>query len=85
MLIEAPALGKPVLVLRNKTERPEAVELGVVKLVGSNFECIVEEAQRLLNDEFAYKAIARSVSPYGDGHAAVRIVQHLKKVLFQNV
>lgn len=74
---EAPALGKPVLVLRDETERPEAVEQGVVKLVGSNYERIVDEAQRLLDDETAYKDMARGVSPYGDGHAAMRIVQTL--------
>ena len=71
---EAPALGKPVLVLRDETERPEAVEEGVVKLVGPNYQRIVEETQRLLDDEFAYRAMARGVSPYGDGHAAERIV-----------
>ena len=76
---EAPALGKPVLVLRDETERPEAVELGVVKLVGSNFERIVKEAQQLLDDEAAYKAMARGVSPYGDGHAAERIVKTLRE------
>lgn len=76
---EAPALGKPVLVLRDETERPEAVEQGVVKLVGSNYERIVEEAQRLLDDDTAYKAMARGVSPYGDGHAAERIVKTLRE------
>jgi UDP-N-acetylglucosamine 2-epimerase (non-hydrolysing) len=75
---EAPALGKPVLVLRDETERPEAVEEGVVKLVGPNYERIVEEAQRLLDDETAYKSMARGVSPYGDGKAAQRIVEFLK-------
>lgn len=75
---EAPALGKPVLVLREETERPEAVEGGVVKLVGADCQCIVEEAQRLLDDEFVYKAMARGVSPYGDGHAATRIVETLR-------
>ncbi len=76
---EAPALGKPVLVLRDETERPEAVEMGVVKLVGSNCERIVAESQRLLDDEAAYKAMARGVSPYGDGHGAERIVAVLRK------
>lgn len=75
---EAPALGKPVLVLRDETERPEAVEQGVVKLIGPNYDRIVEEAQRLLDDEFAYKAMARGVSPYGDGKAAERIVKTLR-------
>lgn len=76
---EAPALGKPVLVLRDETERPEAVEQGVVKLVGSDYERIVEEAQRLLDDKVAYQAMARGVSPYGDGHAAERIVKTLRE------
>lgn len=74
---EAPALGKPVLVLRDETERPEAVEQGVVKLVGPNYERIVTEARRLLEDEIAYRAMARGVSPYGDGRAAGRIVATL--------
>jgi UDP-N-acetylglucosamine 2-epimerase (non-hydrolysing) len=76
---EAPALGKPVLVLRDETERPEAVDQGVVKLVGPNYERIVSEAQRLLDDPDAYKAMARGVSPYGDGKAAERIVQTLRE------
>jgi UDP-N-acetylglucosamine 2-epimerase (non-hydrolysing) len=76
---EAPALGKPVLVLREETERPEAVDMGVVKLVGPNFDRIVEEAQHLLDDETAYQAMARGVSPYGDGHAAERIADVLRE------
>ena len=75
---EAPALGKPVLVLRDVTERPEAVHEGVVKLVGTDFDAIVSEAQHLLDDESAYRAMARGISPYGDGHAASRIVRVLK-------
>lgn len=75
---EAPALGKPVLVLRNETERPEAVDQGVVKLVGPNFSAIVEETQRLLDDENAYREMARGVSPYGDGHGAQRIVEVMR-------
>lgn len=74
---EAPALGKPVLVLRDETERPEAVEMGVVKLVGPNYQRIVEETQLLLDDVSAYQAMARGVSPYGDGKSAERIVQKL--------
>ena len=76
---EAPALGKPVLVLREETERPEAVAEGVVKLVGTSAERILSEAQRLLDDPTAYAAMARGVSPYGDGHAAERIVGVLKR------
>jgi UDP-N-acetylglucosamine 2-epimerase (non-hydrolysing) len=71
---EAPALAKPVLVLRRETERPEAVTEGVVKLVGPDKSAIVREAQILLNDRVAYEAMAGGVSPYGDGHAAGRIV-----------
>lgn len=76
---EAPALGKPVLVFRDETERPEAVEDGVVKLVGPNYERIVEETQRLLDDSKAYLMMAKGVSPYGDGKAAERIVNTLRE------
>ena len=75
---EAPALGKPVLVLREETERPEAVEMGVVKLVGADYQKIVADTQRLLDDESAYRAMARGISPYGDGNAAERIVSTLR-------
>ena len=78
---EAPALGKPVLVLRAETERPEAVEAGVVKLVGTDAGRIVAEAQRLLDDPAAYRAMAKGVSPYGDGHAAERIADVLQGVV----
>ncbi|MBS0392655.1 MAG: UDP-N-acetylglucosamine 2-epimerase (non-hydrolyzing) [Proteobacteria bacterium] len=80
---EAPALGKPVLVLRDETERPEAVEQGVVKLVGPNYERIVNETQRLLDDEDAYHAMARGISPYGDGKASERIVSVLRSYFAQ--
>ena len=76
---EAPALGKPVLVLREKTERPEAVQENVVKLVGSSYETIVSETQRLLDDKGVYYGMARGVSPYGDGHASERIVRVLRE------
>lgn len=76
---EAPALGKPVLVLREETERPEAVDLGVVKLVGAHRDTIVEQAQHLLDDPQAYRSMAQGVSPYGDGKAAPRIVKVLKQ------
>ena len=75
---EAPALGKPVLVLREATERPEAVELGVAKLVGTDPDVIVSECRRLLTDSAHYEAMARGGSPYGDGHAAERIAQILR-------
>ena len=74
---EAPALAKPVLVMRRETERPEAVSEGVVRLVGPDYDAIVSEAGRLLEDPAAYAAMAKGVSPYGDGHAAERIVSIL--------
>ncbi len=76
---EAPALGKPVVVLRDETERPEAVMDGVVKLVGPNYDRIVQEVQLLLDDDKAYADMARGVSPYGDGKATDRIVDILRK------
>lgn len=78
---EAPALGKPVLVLRSETERPEAVEAGAAKLVGHDCGRIVEEAQSLLDDKIAYNEMAQGISPYGDGCAAERIIQVLKEQL----
>jgi len=72
---EAPSLGKPVLVMRNKTERPEAVEAGTVRLVGADFDRIVGETSRLLTDEAARAAMSRAHNPYGDGKAAGRIVE----------
>ncbi len=74
---EAPALGKPVLVLREVTERPEGVEAGTARVVGTDPERIVAEAGRLLDDPAAYAAMAQAVNPYGDGHAAERIVAAL--------
>jgi UDP-N-acetylglucosamine 2-epimerase (non-hydrolysing) len=70
---EAPTFGKPVLVLRETTERPEGVDAGVARLVGTDAERIFAEASRLLTSEAAYLEMARSVNPYGDGHAAERI------------
>jgi UDP-N-acetylglucosamine 2-epimerase (non-hydrolysing) len=78
---EAPALGKPVLVLREETERPEAVAAGAVRLIGTDFERIVAESTRLLDDSAHHAAMAHGVSPYGDGHAAERIAAVLKKDL----
>jgi UDP-N-acetylglucosamine 2-epimerase (non-hydrolysing) len=72
---EAPSLGKPVLVMRTETERPEAVEAGTAKLVGPYAQQIVEETERLLKDQNAYQQMAQAVSPYGDGRSAQRIVQ----------
>lgn len=76
---EAPALAKPVLILRDETERPEAVDLGVAKLVGPDRNKILESASLLLKDKVAYEAMAKGVSPYGDGHASDRICQIIAK------
>lgn len=76
---EAPSLGKPVLVLRAKTERPEAVEAGTVKLVGVDQDRIVAEAARLLDDPAEYARLTRIHNPYGDGHACERIAEALAK------
>lgn len=81
---EAPALGKPVLVLRNETERPEAVEAGVAQLIGSERSEIVEAVERLLLEPCSYAEMARGASPYGDGCAAPRIVGVLRKFLAVN-
>jgi UDP-N-acetylglucosamine 2-epimerase (non-hydrolysing) len=74
---EAPSLGKPVLVMRDTTERPEAVLAGTVKLVGTNRERIISETRRLLYDEDAYRGMSLAHNPYGDGHAAERIARIL--------
>jgi len=71
---EAPSLGKPVLVMRDTTERPEAVTAGTVKLVGTDQRTIVEETSALLTDRAAYDAMARAMNPYGDGKATGRIL-----------
>jgi UDP-N-acetylglucosamine 2-epimerase (non-hydrolysing) len=78
---EAPALAKPVLVLRDETERPEAVAAGVVRLIGTSFERIVAESTRLLDDAEHYSVMARGGSPYGDGRAAERIALILRQDL----
>jgi UDP-N-acetylglucosamine 2-epimerase (non-hydrolysing) len=70
---EAPSLGKPVLVMRDTTERPEAVEAGTVKLVGTDYDCIVNEAMTLLTDKKAYESMSFAHNPYGDGKACKRI------------
>lgn len=74
---EAPGLGKPVLVMRDTTERPEALEAGTVKLVGTNYEKIIEEVSRLLDDTSYYNKMSRATNPYGDGLACERIVKKL--------
>ncbi|MDX2084339.1 MAG: UDP-N-acetylglucosamine 2-epimerase (non-hydrolyzing) [Candidatus Melainabacteria bacterium] len=76
---EGPSLEKPVLVLRHETERPEAVTMGTVRLVGSNEQTILEEVSRLLTDANAYTTMAHAANPYGDGQAAGRIVNALKQ------
>ena len=75
---EAPGLGKPVLVMRDTTERPEALEAGTVKLVGTNYDKIVNEVSALLDNEDYYNEMSRAVNPYGDGLACERIVNALK-------
>jgi UDP-N-acetylglucosamine 2-epimerase (non-hydrolysing) len=75
---EAPGLGKPVLVMRDTTERPEAIDSGTVKLVGTNRNMIVDEVTKLLTDEKSYVAMANAVNPYGDGRACQRIVNIIK-------
>lgn len=75
---EAPGLGKPVLVMRDTTERPEALTAGTVKLVGTDYDKIVSAVSTLLDDEAAYQAMSRAVNPYGDGKACSRIVETLK-------
>jgi UDP-N-acetylglucosamine 2-epimerase (non-hydrolysing) len=76
---EAPTLGKPVLVMRDTTERPEGVEAGTALLTGASAQAIVESAERLLTDPTAYDAMASAVNPYGDGHAAARIVHRIRR------
>jgi len=76
---EAPSLGKPVLVMREKTERPEAIEAGAAKLIGTDCERISTETQQLLDDQVEYEKMARATNPFGDGNAAERIVQVLQK------
>ena len=75
---EAPGLGKPVLVMRDTTERPEALEAGTVKLVGTDYDKIVGEVWRLIDDPLYYKTMSEAVNPYGDGKACERIVELLK-------
>jgi aryl-alcohol dehydrogenase-like predicted oxidoreductase len=78
---EAPALGKPVLVLRRTTERPEAVDAGTARLIGTDSAAIVTEAAKLLDDPAAYDAMARAHNPFGDGQASGRIVEAARRLL----
>ena len=82
---EAPSLGKPVIVLRSTTERPEAVEYGTVKLAGTDKDTIVREVQNLLDNETEYKKMSEAINPYGDGLASRRIVEIIKKELSQKL
>lgn len=78
---EAPGLGKPVLVMRDTTERPEALDAGTVKLVGTDYDRIVNEVSRLLDDNTYYNRMSQAINPYGDGTASQRIVQTIEKVI----
>lgn len=75
---EAPGLGKPVLVMRDTTERPEALDAGTVRLVGTDYDRIVGDVSALLDDPEHYRTMSQAVNPYGDGKACGRIVQFLK-------
>jgi UDP-N-acetylglucosamine 2-epimerase (non-hydrolysing) len=78
---EAPSLGKPVLVMRDVTERPEAVEAGTVKLVGASKEDIISNINLLLNDKALYTKMSQAHNPYGDGKACDRIVEYIRGCL----
>ena len=77
---EAPSLGKPVLVMRDTTERPEALDAGTVKLVGTNSGMIIKEAQMLLDDDVEYEKMSKAHNPYGDGKACEKIVEFIKEI-----
>ena len=77
---EAPSLGKPVLVMREVTERPEAVDAGTVRLVGARCQSIVENICELLDNQASYRSMSRAHNPYGDGKACARIINVLKKI-----
>jgi UDP-N-acetylglucosamine 2-epimerase (non-hydrolysing) len=77
---EAPSLGKPVLVMRNITERPEALKAGTVKLVGTDYTTIIREVSDLLNNEASYLKMSKAVNPYGDGMASERIIKVLSLI-----
>lgn len=74
---EAPGPGKPVLVMRDTTERPEALEAGTVRLVGTDYDKIISETTQLLNNSQYYNAMSKAVNPYGDGFACNRIIESL--------
>ena len=78
---EAPSLGKPVLVMRDTTERPEAVEAGTARLVGTNMKAIIDAISSLLSDDESYKTMANAVNPYGDGKASGRVISLFNQFL----
>lgn len=80
---EAPSLGKPVLVLRDTTERPEGIDAGTLKLVGTDEETIYNEAKRLLTDKEEYERMSMASNPYGDGHASERIVDAIIETMYK--
>ena len=75
---EAPGLGKPVLVMRNTTERPEAVDADTVKLVGTDYDAIVDNVSKLLTDRNLYNKMSKATNPYGDGKACERIIRYIE-------
>ena len=77
---EAPGLGKPVLVMRDTTERPEALEAGTVKLVGTNYDMIINEVSALLDNVAYYEEMSKAVNPYGDGSACDRIIKKIVQI-----
>ncbi len=81
---EAPSLGKPVLVMRNTTERPEAIEAGTVKIVGTDPKKIIKEAQILLDNNSAYKFMSQAHNPYGNGKASIKIINFLKSIYYKD-
>ena len=76
---EAPTLGKPVLVTRENTERPEGVKAGTVKVIGTDIQLIIAEVQKLLDDSSEYDKMSQSHNPYGDGKASMRIIKYLNE------
>ena len=78
---EAPSLGKPVLVMRETTERPEAIEIGTVKLVGTDKNKIIKETELLINDSNKYEKISKLANPYGDGKASKRIIEIIENII----
>jgi UDP-N-acetylglucosamine 2-epimerase (non-hydrolysing) len=77
---EAPSLGKPVLVFRDTTERPEALEAGTVKLIGTSTDKLITSISQLLDNKIAYEHMTKAINPYGDGKASYRITEHFKNV-----